>query len=351
MPRACLIIRQSGVRLGRVIHDIPTWFRVGSLVLLGLILGADLFRIVHKPKVPTMRESAIWVGIYVGLALLYAGALLLLWGHDPGTEFLAGWLTEYSLSVDNLFVFMLILTKFSVPREYQQRVLLVGIIVALIFRAAFILAGAAILARFTWVFYLFGIFLIYTAIKLIRGGEDEEEYQENALMRQVSKFFPLTDHYDAGKIRTRVNGAVRFTPMLIVFLTIGTTDVLFAMDSIPAIFGLTRDPFIVFTANIFALMGLRQLFFLLGGLLEKLVYLPIALAAILGFIGIKLILEALAENTVPFINHGHHIEAIPAIPTWVSLAVIGVAIGGATAASLLRTKFAANHHHLTPHPH
>jgi len=328
-----------------VMHDIPGWFRVGSLVVLILILAADLLRVVHRPHVPPMKESAIWVGVYVGLALLYAGVLFAVGGHQPGTEFIAGWLTEYSLSMDNLFVFMIIMTRFSVPREYQQRVLMVGIIVALVFRAAFILAGAAILARFTWVFYIFGLFLLYTAIKLIRGEDDEEEFHENALMRQVRKFLPVSDHYDEGKLRTRVNGKLRFTPMLIVFLTIGSTDVLFAMDSIPAIFGLTRDPFIVFTANLFALMGLRQLFFLLGGLLEKLTYLPIALAVILGFIGVKLILEALAENSVPFINHGHHIAAIPAIPTWVSLAVIAVAIAGATAASLLKTRLTAFHHH------
>ena len=324
-----------------MLHDIPGWFRVASLVVLILILGADLLRVVHRPHVPPMRESAIWVGIYVGLALLYAGVLLFVGGHQPATEFVAGWLTEYSLSMDNLFVFMIIMTRFSVPREYQQRVLMVGIIVALIFRAAFILAGAAILARFTWVFYIFGLFLIYTAAKLLRGEDENEEFRENALMRQVRKVLPLTEHYDAGKIRTVVGGKIRFTPMLIVFLTIGSTDILFAMDSIPAIFGLTRDPFIVFTANLFALMGLRQLFFLLGGLLEKLKYLPMALSVILGFIGIKLILEALTENTVPFINHGQHVEAIPHIPTWVSLAVIAVSIAVAAAASLARTRLTA----------
>ncbi|MDR0483173.1 MAG: TerC family protein, partial [Cellulomonadaceae bacterium] len=205
----------------------------------------------------------------------------------------------------------------------------------------FILAGAAILTRFTWVFYIFGAFLVYTAVKTVRGEDDDEEYKENVLIRAVRRVVPMSTEFDEGHLRTTqpgLHGKRLWTPMIIVFLAIGTTDVLFALDSIPAIFGLTRDPFIVFTTNLFALMGLRQLYFLLGGLLERLVYLPYALAVILGFIGIKLILEALAENTLPFINHGHHIEAIPVIPLWLSLVVILGSLAIAAAASLWRTR-------------
>lgn len=308
---------------------------------MGVIIVADLVVVARRPHVPSMRESGRWVGFYVGLALIYAVAMWVIGGQAPTIEFVAGWLTEYSLSVDNLFVFVLIMTRFAVPRDYQQRVLMVGIVVALILRAAFILAGAAILEQFTWVFYLFGAFLIYTAITMLRSEDDDEEYKESALIRGLRKVLPISDSYDSGHLRTRdrgLGGKRLFTPMIIVFLAIGTTDVLFALDSIPAIFGLTRDPFIVFATNLFALMGLRQLYFLLGGLLERLVYLPIALAVILGFIGVKLILEALHENTLPFINSGHGVHGAPEIPIWLSLTVIGGSLAIATAASLIRDR-------------
>jgi tellurite resistance protein TerC len=319
-----------------MIHELPTWFEVASLAAMIVLLLADLIIVGRRPHVPSVRESALWVGFYVALALVFCGIVWAVGGQAPAAEFAAGWITEYSLSVDNLFVFVLIMTRFSVPRQYQQRVLMVGIIVALILRAAFILAGAAVLTRFTWVFYIFGAFLVYTAIGLLRG-DDDDEFKENRLIRMLRRVLPLHDGYDGGALRTTVDGRRLFTPMVIVFIAIGSTDVLFALDSIPAIFGLTRDPFIVFATNLFALMGLRQLYFLLGGLLERLVYLPYALAVILGFIGVKLVLEALHENTLPFLNHGHHIGWAPAIPIWVSLTVILGSLVVATGASLART--------------
>jgi tellurite resistance protein TerC len=321
-----------------MVHELPLWFEWASLSALGVLLLVDLFVVGRRPHVPSMRESALWVGFYVALALAFGAIVGAVGGAAPAGEFYAGWLTEYSLSVDNLFVFVIIMARFAVPKEQQQRVLMVGIIVALVLRGAFILAGAAVLEQFVWVFYLFGAFLVYTAIKLVTGGDDAEEYQENRAVRLLRRVLPIGTRYDGGRLRTVEDGRKVFTPLVVVFLAIGSTDLLFAFDSIPAIFGLTQDPFIVFTTNVFALMGLRQLYFLLGGLLERLVYLPIGLAVILGFIGVKLVLEALHENTVPFINGGEHLEAVPTVPIWLSLVVIVGALLVTTVASLLRTR-------------
>lgn len=246
-------------------------------------------------------------------------------------EFFAGFITEKSLSVDNLFVFVLIMAKFAVPSQYQQRVLLVGVLIALVLRAIFIAAGAAIIANFAWVFYIFGAFLIYTAWKLIqeaRADEDEEEFEENRLLKAAEKRFGVADRYHGTKLWIRQNGKRVMTPMLVVMLAIGTTDVLFALDSIPAIFGLTQDPYIVFTANAFALMGLRQLYFLIGGLLKKLVHLSYGLSVILGFIGVKLVLHALHES-------GVH---VPEISIPVSLGVICAVLVVTTITSLTATR-------------
>ena len=318
-------------------HELPVWFQVVALMSMGALLVADLVVVGRRPHVPSMRESALWVAFYVALALAFSGILWAVGGQGPAGEFLAGWLTEYSLSVDNLFVFVIIMTRFAVPREYQQRVLMVGIIVALVLRGAFIAAGAAVIEHFVWVFYLFGAFLVYTAVNLLRGDDEPDEFQENALIRVLRRVLPLHAAYDGGRVRTVVDGKRLFTPMVVVFVAIGSTDVLFALDSIPAIFGLTHDPFIVFTTNLFALMGLRQLYFLLGGLLERLVYLPYALAAILGFIGVKLILEALHHNSLSFLNGGHGVAWAPEIPIWLSLTVILGSLAVATVASLLKT--------------
>ena len=322
-----------------MIHELPVVFRVASLATVLTVLVIDLLLVRRRPHVPSTRECVIGVAIYVTLALGFAGLLLVVGGPAPAGEFLAGWLTEYSLSVDNLFVFLLIMSSFAVPREQQQRVLMVGILLALVLRAGFILAGAAVIDRFTWVFYLFGAFLVFTAVQLLRSGDvRDDEYRENLVVRMARRVLPIAPGYDGGNVRTVVDGRRMLTPLLVVFVAIGTTDVLFAFDSIPAIFGLTHDPFIVFTANVFALMGLRQLYFLVGGLLDRIVYLSAGLAAVLAFIGLKLVLEALATNSVPFINAGRPVTWAPSLPTWLSLVVIVVALGTATAASLVHTR-------------
>ncbi|MFB6538712.1 TerC family protein [Streptomyces noursei] len=299
------------------------------LTILGLaaLIAVDFFIGGRKPHEVSLKEAGIWTGVWMALAVLFGLGLLVFGGGAPAGEFFAGFITEKSLSVDNLFVFVLIMSKFAVPAVYQQRVLLVGVLIALVLRAGFIGAGAAIIANFSWVFYLFGAFLIWTAWKLIqeaRGGHEDEEFEENRFLKAVERRFPSTDQYHGTKLFVVENGRRLMTPMLIVMLAIGTTDVLFALDSIPAIFGLTQDPYIVFTANAFALMGLRQLYFLIGGLLKKLVHLSYGLSVILGFIGVKLVLHALHESGVP----------VPEISIPVSLGVICAVLVVTTVTSL-----------------
>jgi tellurite resistance protein TerC len=318
---------------------LSTWVWFATLGGLTAILLADLFIIGRRPHEPTTRESSLWVTLYVALAVAFGLGVLLFSGPRYGGEFFAGWLTEYSLSVDNLFVFVIIMARFRVPRPYQQKVLLVGIVLALLMRGIFIAAGAAAIQRFIWVFYLFGAFLIYTAVRLAMHGEDgEDDYKENALVRWTRRVLPVSEEFHGAAISTRVRGKRMFTPMLVVMIAIGTTDLLFALDSIPAIFGLTKEPFLVFTANVFALMGLRQLYFLIGGLLDRLVYLSMGLSIVLGFIGVKLILEALHDNNLAFLNNGEYITAIPHIPIWLSLAVIISTLAITTIASLLKSR-------------
>ncbi|MGC4805898.1 TerC family protein [Micromonospora sp. DT233] len=310
----------------------------GTLVALTVVLVVDLFIIGRRPHEPSVRESSLWVGFYVGLALLFGGGLWLAYGPGVAGEFYTGWLTEYSLSVDNLFVFVIIMARFGVPRPYQQKVLLIGIVLALVMRGGFIAAGAALISQFSFVFYFFGAFLIYTAVNLFRQGEpDEDEFSENALIRWSRRALPISKDYDGAKMTTHQSGKRQFTPMLIVMIAIGTTDLIFALDSIPAIFGITQEPYLVFTANVFALMGLRQLYFLLGGLLDRLVYLSIGLAVVLGFIGVKLVLEALADNHLSFINGGEPVGWAPHIPIWLSLLVILGTLTVATVASLIKS--------------
>lgn len=311
---------------------------VVTLVVLAVFFVVDLFVIGRKPHIPSTKECLEHIAFFVAAALVFGGLVWWVSGAKPALEFYSGWLTEYSLSIDNLFVFVIIITNFAVPRRLQKYVLSVGIAVALVLRGIFILVGAAVIQRFTWVFFIFGAFLIYTAVKLVAGDDEDEEYHENALIRGLRKVVNITDEYDGTKLKVEHNGRKFWTPLLIVFLTIGTTDVMFAFDSIPAIFGLTKDPFIVFTSNVFALLGLQQLYFLLGALLDKLEYLPYGLAVVLGFIGVKLVMEALHGNSLPFINGGNPITQVPDIPTWVSLAVIIVAIGSAALASVLKMR-------------
>jgi tellurite resistance protein TerC len=319
---------------------LPAWFEIGSLVVLTLILVADLLIIFKRPHIPSMKEAALWVGFYALLAIAFGGAILALGDVEHAGQFYAGWLTEYSLSIDNLFVFVIIMSRFAVPRKYQQEVLMVGIIMALILRGIFILLGAALIENFSWIFYIFGAFLLYTAYhQAFRSHEDEEE-TEGKLISFLRKRITMSPDFDGAKIRTVHNGKKMFTPMLVVFITIAITDVIFAFDSIPAIFGITTSPFLVFAANIFALMGLRQLYFLLGGLLDKLVYLKYGIAFILGFIGVKLVLHAMHENELPFINGGQHIDWAPEISTVTSLLVIVASMVVATVASLVKMRSA-----------
>jgi tellurite resistance protein TerC len=319
--------------------DLPAWFEIGSLVVLTLILVADLLLVVKRPHVPSFRESTLWVVFYVSLALIFALLMLLLGDTDHAVEFVVGWLTEYSLSIDNLFVFVVIMARFSVPKKMQQEVLMVGIILALIFRGVFILLGAQLIANFSWIFYIFGAWLVWTAIQqAFLHREENAEENESKLIRVLRRRVRISDDFDGIKLRTTINGTRMFTPILIVFIAIGTTDLLFALDSIPAIFGITQSPFIVFTANVFALMGLRQLYFLLGGLLERLEYLKYGIAFILGFIGVKLVLHALHVNELPFINGGEHVDWAPEITTWTSLGVIVAAMAVATIASLVKAR-------------
>ncbi len=317
---------------------LPAWFEITSFVVLLLILAADLVLAYKRPHIPSTRESALWVSFYVVLALIFAGLMLWQGSVDHAAEFIAGWVTEYSLSIDNLFVFVIIMSRFSVPRKYQQEVLMVGIIIALVLRGIFILLGAQLIENFSWIFYFFGAFLLYTAVRQVFETHDDMEETESGVIRFLRKRISITNEYDGAKLRTVIDGKKVFTPILIVFIAIGTTDLVFALDSIPAIFGITQDPFIVFTANVFALMGLRQLYFLLGDLIDKLEYLHYGIAFILGFIGVKLFFHALHENEVPFINGGQKVEWAPEISTWTSLAVILSAMAVAVAASLIKIR-------------
>jgi len=321
----------------------PLIWLITIVVTVGVIL-VDLLIIGRRPHEPSMKEVTRHLIFFVSLAVLFG---LALWffaePHElsphPGPEFFAGWLTEYSLSIDNLFIFLIIMGKFSVPREYQQTALMIGIVLALIMRFIFIFVGAAAINEFSWVFYIFGLFLIFTAVKLAKeGAEDEDEYEENRLIKFVEQRFPATKEYHGTKLFTKENGKRLITPMFVVILTLGTTDLLFALDSIPAIYGLTKDPYLVFTANIFALMGLRQLYFLIGGLLERLIFLSYGLAFLLGFIGVKLMLHAMHTNELPFINGGEGIEWAPDIPIWLSLVVIVGTLAVTTVVSLVVAK-------------
>jgi tellurite resistance protein TerC len=311
------------------------WLTIG---ITTAVLVFDVVVIGRRPHEPSRKEVSIALAAYVGMAIAFGIGIWFFAGHQYGTEFFAGWLTEYSLSVDNLFIFLIIMSKFAVPKHLQQSALLVGIVLALIMRGIFIAVGAAAIDNFSWIFYVFGAFLIWTAAKLAKEGqEDEEDFEENRLIKFVERKFPATAEWHGSKILTRENGKRVITPMFIVIIALGTTDLLFALDSIPAIYGLTSEPYIVLTANIFALMGLRQLYFLIGGLLQRLVYLSYGLAFLLGFIGVKLVLHAMHENEVPFINGGEPFHWAPEIPIWVSLSVIVGTLVVTTVASLWKT--------------
>ncbi|WP_319454655.1 MULTISPECIES: TerC/Alx family metal homeostasis membrane protein [unclassified Mycobacterium] len=306
-----------------------------TVTVLLAIIGLDLTVIAKRQTTVTTRAALRWVLFYVGLAALFAVGLFVFLPGPSGPQFVAGYITEYSLSVDNLFVFMIIMTRFEVPDLAEDKVLYIGIILSLVLRAVFIFAGAAAIAAASWVFYILGAFLIYTAIQLALEDADEEpDYHHNVVLRLLHRILPISEDYDGSRLVTRVGAHRMLTPLVIVIAAIGIANVVFALDSIPAIFGLTDDAYIIFTANALALMGLRQLYFLIGGLLERVIYLNKGLAVILGFIGVKLLFEAL---------HGSHIDgiggvALPEIGTSASLLFIVVTLALTTMASLLKTR-------------
>lgn len=295
--------------------------------IIGFIL-LDLFTVSAKPHEVKFKEAASWSIFYIALAIIFGIWIWNQFGNQSGTEFFAAYLVEKSLSVDNLFVFAIILTQFAVPSIYQQRVLLIGVILALVLRAIFIAVGAAALAAFAFTFVIFGAILIWTGIGLLKHWDQDPNPNDNFIVKQVKRFTPVTTEYHQTKLFVRLNGKRFATPMFLVMVAIGSTDLLFALDSIPATFGVTQEPYLVFTANAFALLGLRALYFLLKGLLDKLVYLSIGLAVILIFIGLKLV-----------ITYAHEINKdIPKVPTGISLGVIAAIIIIAVIASLIKTK-------------
>ena len=313
--------------------DVPTWVWVATVAGLVGIVVVDLVVIGRRRRAVTMRDATTWVLIYVGLAMAFALGLAVFAGPTAAGEFVAGYVTEYSLSVDNLFVFMIIMARFAVPVLAQDKVLYIGIVVSMVLRTVCIAAGAAAINTFNWVFYVFGAFLVYTAVKLLMSGEnDDEDYQEGPVLRLVRRVLPLSTGYDGTRFVTRFGTRRVFTPLVLVVVAIGVANVVFALDSIPAIFGLTTNIYIVFTANAFALMGLRQLYFLVGGLLERIVYLNIGLAVILGFIGAKLVIEALEGS------HVEHVGSVPLphIGILFSLCFIAATLLVTTLASLAR---------------
>jgi tellurite resistance protein TerC len=303
------------------------------------VLAFDVIVIARKPHEPSVRECAIALSVYIGAAVAFGAWIWASHGHDMGIQFYTGWLTEYSLSIDNLFVFIILMAALRVPREYQQEALMVGIILALIFRGIFIALGYQLINNFSWVFYIFGAFLVYTAVTLVKSyrSHEDEHPEQNRVVTFAQNHLNVGEDYHGLKLWYRQNGSRLVSPMLIVIIALGTTDLLFALDSIPAIFGITQEPYLVFTANVFALMGLRQLYFLLGGLLKRLVYLSLGLAFILAFIGVKLVLHALHENELPFINGGHHVSVID-IPSLASLAVIIVTLAVTAVASIAASR-------------
>ncbi|MDQ0821196.1 tellurite resistance protein TerC [Arthrobacter sp. V4I6] len=314
--------------------DVPPLIWVLTIAGIIALLVFDFIFHVRRAHVPTLKEAAIWSSVYVGIALCFGAGILVFGGASPGAEYFAGFITEKALSVDNLFVFLVIMNSFRVPREDQQKVLLFGIAFALVARTVFILVGAALTSTFAWVFYLFGLILLITAGNMLRPEGTEEKSADNIMIRIARRLFHTTDYYDRDKLFTLQDGNRALTPMLLVMVAIAGTDILFALDSIPAIFGLTQDVFIVFTANAFALLGLRQLYFLIDGLLNRLIFLSYGLALILGFIGVKLMLHALHENNVPFINDGDPVPVVE-FDTGLSLTVIIAVLSVTVLASLL----------------
>lgn len=309
--------------------DIPGWVWPATIVLIVALFVFDLLAAVRRPHAVGIREAAFWSAFYIAVAVLFGLALWAVAGGQAGTEYFAGWIVEKSLSIDNLFVFVIVLARFGVPAEYQQKALLFGIAAALILRTVLIAVGAAAINAFSFTFLLFGLALIWTAVQLVRHRDEEPDVEDTWLVRRARSILPVSTDFHGGRMLAHEDGRRVMTPLLLVFVAIGSTDVLFALDSIPAVFGITKEPFIVFSANAFALLGLRALFFLIEGLLERLVYLSIGLSVILAFIGVKLILLFLHED----VSH-----SVPEIPTPLSLGVILLVLVITTLASLRRVR-------------
>ncbi|WP_422743198.1 TerC family protein [Mycobacterium sp. WMMD1722] len=307
--------------------SVLTW--AVTIAVIVTLLAVDLLLAALRPHRVGFGEATAWSVFYIAVAIGFGLWFLWAYGTDPGTEYFAGYIVEKSLSVDNLFVFVIIMATFAVPEEHQHKVLTFGIVLALIMRAIFIVVGATLLSLFSFMFLVFGVLLIYTAVQLFRHRDEDPDIENNVMVKATRRLLPVTSEYDGGKLFTRRDGRRMVTPLLAVLIAIGSVDLLFALDSIPAVFGITAEPYIVFTANAFALLGLRALFFLVKGLLDRLVYLSTGLSIILAFIGVKLVL------------HWAHVDIDPRIPeidTYVSLAVIVVILAVVTTASLIKTR-------------
>ena len=317
---------------------VELWIWLVSIAVVIAFFVFDFYTHVRHAHVPSMKESGFWSLFYIALAVVFMVGIGFVWDWQHAGEYIGGYATEKALSVDNLFVFLILMTSFKVPKEAQQKALLIGIVIALVVRTLFIIAGAAILDAWAWAFYLFGAWLLYMAVRQAIESFSDDDPEMPGWVHLVKKVIHTSDNYDSDKWTIREGGKKVFTPLALVVVALGLTDVLFALDSIPAIFGITQEPYLVFMANAFALMGLRQLYFLIGALLEKLVFLDLGLAFILGFIGVKLVFHALHVNEVSFINGGHPVEWIPEIPIWFSLTFIFGVLIVATVASLLYTR-------------
>ena len=299
-----------------------TWLWIGFTVFILTMLSLDLGLFNRKAHTIKYREAWIWSGVWVTLAMIFSGLVFNYLGSRRGLEFLTGYLIELSLSVDNLFVFLLIFSYFKVPARFQHRVLFWGVMGALVMRLTMIFIGAALINRFHWIIYIFGAFLIYTGYKMFRDEETDIQPEHNPAVRLVTRFLPITRHYEESKFFTKVNGKRAGTLLLLVLIVVEVTDLVFAVDSIPAIFAVTTNTFIVYTSNVFAILGLRSMYFLLAGVVEKFRFLRTGLAIVLIFIGIKMLIGAV----------GIHIE------TWISLVVVAVVLGSSVIASLIFTK-------------
>lgn len=300
--------------------DVPLWAWAAVLAVIVAMLAVDLF--AHRTAhVVSVKEAALWSAVWVSLGLAFGGVVWWAYGAQAGGEYYAGYLIEKSLAVDNVFVFALIFTYFAVPREYQHRVLFYGVLGALVFRAIFIAGGAVLIENFAWILYGFGAFLVYTGWRMFRHRDDQLDPSRNPVLRWVKQRVPSTDDYDGQRFWVRRAGRWVATPLFFVLVMVETTDIIFAVDSIPAIFAVTQDPFLVFTSNAFAILGLRAMYFLLADLIHRFVYLKAGLAVILVFVGVKMLLLDVYK-----------------IPIWFSLAVIATSIAIAVVASLRATR-------------